>query len=74
MVCFNWRVCPPRQIKAIVQSGIDVPGNENEIKKMQLMQLAELNGTFKPIDVLRWAWLGLGGCGYIYRAEYMYIQ
>ena len=41
------------QIKAIIQSGIDVPGNENEIKKMQLMQLAELNGTFKPIDVLR---------------------
>jgi splicing factor 1 len=41
------------KIKAIIQSGIDVPGNENEIKKMQLMQLAELNGTFKPIDVLR---------------------
>ena len=43
----------PFQIKAIIQSGIDVPGNENEIKKMQLMQLAELNGTFKPVDLLR---------------------
>lgn len=29
------------------------------------MQLAELNGTFKPIDVLRWVWLVLDGCGLV---------
>ena len=41
------------QIKKIIQSGIDNPGNDNELKQLQLQQLAELNGTFKPIDVLR---------------------
>eukprot|EP00731_Ephydatia_muelleri_P010361 Em0005g947a len=41
------------RIKKIIQSGIDNPGNDNELKQLQLQQLAELNGTFKPIDVLR---------------------
>jgi len=41
------------QIKSIIQSGIDVPGNDNDLKKLQLQQLAELNGTFKPVDVLK---------------------
>ncbi len=44
---------PPTQIKSIIQSGIDVPGNDNDLKKLQLQQLAELNGTFKPLDLLR---------------------
>ena len=49
--------CSPSifQIKAIIQSGIDVPGNDNDLKKLQLQQLAELNGTFKPLDILRYA-------------------
>ena len=41
------------QIKNIIQSGIDVPGNDNDLKKLQLQQLAELNGTFKPLDILK---------------------
>ncbi len=43
------------QINNIIQSGIDVPGNENDLKKLQLQQLAELNGTFKPLDIIKWA-------------------
>lgn len=41
------------QIKSIIQSGIDVPGNDNDLKKLQLQQLAELNGTFKPLEILK---------------------
>jgi hypothetical protein len=43
----------PLQIKSIIQSGIDVPGNDNDLKKLQLQQLAELNGTFKPLEILK---------------------
>jgi splicing factor 1 len=40
------------RIKSIVKSGIENPGNQNDLKRQQMMQLAELNGTFKPIDIL----------------------
>ncbi|XP_019855951.1 PREDICTED: splicing factor 1-like isoform X1 [Amphimedon queenslandica] len=40
------------KIKSIVKSGIDNPGNENDLKRQQMMQLAELNGTYRPLDVL----------------------
>jgi len=40
------------QVKSIVQSGIENPGNDNEIKKMQMMQLAQMNGTLRPQDII----------------------
>ncbi|XP_065897643.1 splicing factor 1-like isoform X2 [Dysidea avara] len=43
------------KVKSIVQSGVENPGNENEIKKMQMMQLAQMNGTLRPQDIIfRW--------------------
>ena len=61
-------LCFFQQIKKIIQSGIDNPGNDNELKQLQLQQLAELNGTFKPIDVLRWVDVvcELCGCSVVY--------
>lgn len=40
------------QVKSIVQSGVENPGNDNEIKKMQMMQLAQMNGTLRPQDII----------------------
>lgn len=49
------------KVKSIVQSGIENPGNDNEIKKMQMMQLAQMNGTLRPQDIIfRWK-TGLAG-------------
>jgi splicing factor 1 len=43
------------KIHSIIKSGIDSPGNDNDLKRQQLMQLAQLNGTMKPLDILnRW--------------------
>ena len=53
MTIISGDVCSLLQIKNIIQSGIDVPGNDNDLKKLQLQQLAELNGTFKPLDILK---------------------
>jgi len=48
-------------VKNIVQSGVENPGNDNEIKKMQMMQLAQMNGTLRPQDIIfRWK-SGLAG-------------
>ena len=41
------------QIKAIIKSGIESPGNDNDLKRQQLLQLAQLNGTMKPMDILQ---------------------
>ena len=58
--CFNSTVFKPLhsilpflQVHSIIKSGIENPGNENDLKRMQMMQLAELNGTFRPLDVLK---------------------
>ncbi|XP_064382101.1 splicing factor 1-like [Halichondria panicea] len=48
-------------INNIIQSGIDVPGNDNDLKKLQLQQLAELNGTFKPLDIIKCRNCGMSG-------------
>ena len=44
---------PLPQIKAIIKSGIESPGNDNDLKRQQLLQLAQLNGTMKPMDILQ---------------------
>ena len=41
-----------KKVNSIIASGIETPGNDNDLKKRQLMQLAELNGTMKPMDIL----------------------
>ena len=52
-LCFCSSPCLIAQIKSIIQSGIVVPSNDNDLKWQQMLQLAEVYGTFKPLDIPR---------------------
>ncbi|KAI6657201.1 Splicing factor 1-like [Oopsacas minuta] len=42
-----------KKIKDIIADAIQNPGNDNELKKTQLTELAKLNGTFKFEDMVK---------------------
>lgn len=41
-------VCP--QIRNILKQGIETPEDQNDLRKMQLRELARLNGTLREDD------------------------
>lgn len=43
-------VCPPLQIRNILKQGIETPEDQNDLRKMQLRELARLNGTLREDD------------------------
>ena len=41
------------QIKTIIKQGVDAPEGENSLKKLQLRELAALNGTLRDEEIIR---------------------
>lgn len=41
---------PPLQIRNILKQGIETPEDQNDLRKMQLRELARLNGTLREDD------------------------
>lgn len=40
----------PPQIRNILKQGIETPEDQNDLRKMQLRELARLNGTLREDD------------------------
>ncbi|XP_050304239.1 splicing factor 1 [Anthonomus grandis grandis] len=41
------------RIKEVIRQGVEVPENQNDLRRMQLRELAQLNGTLRENDGLR---------------------
>ncbi|CAG9857649.1 unnamed protein product [Phyllotreta striolata] len=41
------------KIKEVIRQGVEVPENQNDLRRMQLRELAQLNGTLRENDGLR---------------------
>lgn len=41
------------QIKEVIRQGVEVPENQNDLRRMQLRELAQLNGTLRENDGMR---------------------
>ena len=41
------------QIRDILRQGIEAPEGQNDLKRMQLRELAALNGTLRDDEILR---------------------
>lgn len=54
-------VCPEiicsvvEQIKEVIRQGVEVPEGQNDLRRMQLRELAQLNGTLRENDAVRCA-------------------
>ena len=47
-------LCVPfGQIRDILRQGIEAPEGQNDLKRMQLRELAALNGTLRDDEILR---------------------
>lgn len=44
-----------RQIKEVIRQGVEVPEGQNDLRRMQLRELAQLNGTLREHDAPRCA-------------------
>lgn len=42
-----------KQIKEVIRQGVEVPENQNDLRRMQLRELAQLNGTLRENDGMR---------------------
>lgn len=43
------------QIKEVIRQGVEVPEGQNDLRRMQLRELAQLNGTLRENDAVRCA-------------------
>lgn len=43
------------QIKEVIRQGVEVPEGQNDLRRMQLRELAQLNGTLREHDAPRCA-------------------
>jgi hypothetical protein len=43
------------QIKEVIRQGVEVPEGQNDLRRMQLRELAQLNGTLREHDAARCA-------------------
>lgn len=51
IVCSCFNEC--FQIKEVIRQGVEVPENQNDLRRMQLRELAQLNGTLRENDGMR---------------------
>lgn len=57
------------KIKEVIKQGIEVPEGHNDLRRMQLRELAQLNGTLRETDGPR-----CSNCGSTEHKRYLYID